>query len=473
MIPKQDVNVKRLTMWETGTYVDQELRPYTPNLTMEVLNQINHQTHGGQNLSVTALASVAGNIIRPAAQSTGVAQIVNGWNTRRFAFIMELEFVQLGTVMRQILTGYTSHSDLSHGGEVAPDMTLHFNSSMVLHTSRQLSANGAVNVVSMRDAAHIVTDTGIGQSHQARLHQPRAVTMRPEDVFSRMGASHLLQDQANGAMDTRTDFTLGAKKSFRSNTSAPVYLSKTLGAYTNAIRNADIHEDDANGIADSATGTVKEQDIAADIFLRSFISEGSEFRESGSITWEHLCFTNPHVNSITEIFRSGPVTKENFREDSVGFNGCDNETLVATILSQSVPAIMLDLMLTTLVFEAHNGTMDSGYAVRILGECRSFADGIDPTPYVERFIYRLRTEVLPDISHNNNLSFNLIMNVNVIGDTVIDISIEGSPMAHFIVPSFCDALMVPVLSNSGETLGNLAGDLESLCSNFEITHNGV
>jgi hypothetical protein len=144
--------------------------------------------------------------------------------------------------------------------------------------------------------------------------------------------------------------------------------------------------------------------------------------------------------------------------------GSDMETIASTILTQAVPAIMLELMLTKVSFAATNETLNGQFVVE-MRDAASFSKNIDMSPYLQRFIDRLHTEVLSDISRNNQISFRLQMLSDILGDTYVTISIGGGPDTDFVLPSFCDALMSPVIGGSNKDLSMVAMDLEQIYSN--------
>ncbi len=470
---QNNMTIERLMFFEVGSYHALALRPYQTHTDPQSLNIFNDVTLGGTNLNPNAIAQGCDGLVRPAAQHAGVVNIAGGWDQSRMVFLMNVSVEKMGVKIYQVLSGYTDYMGLSLQGSLDPNMVLHFNNSVEIRQSQILGANGRQIQMAVRDASHILTDStggtnqagGWGASPSALNY---ACSMRPQDIFSRTGGSAILQEQVytNSAVDSRVSFMQGPKKSRRSNTSAPIYLSRLLTAQQTAERNSMDAMDDDITIHNAAKGQVMEQSMMDDSFISS-LDAYSTIMTTGSISYGQLCQVNTHLDNICEVVKQkagGPI---HHGRDANHWNGANNETLIATILSHSVPALMLDLMLLGVEFTATNSTMDNDYAVAVTG-ANSFAENIDLTPYVTRFIDRLKLEILTDVSRRNRLSFGIHMRCDIIADTTIDITLDGNT-ERFTMPSFCDALAAPVFTNNRGDLDKVANDIMSISTNLEAT----
>jgi len=462
--------INKMIMYEMGTYNSLAIRPYQSHLDMDSIKHFNELTHGGTNLTTTNLSGIAGSIIRPSGQSIGEVSMSNGWDTPRFAFMMQVELEIMGVKSHQVLTGYTDHVGFSyHSESFDPNMILHFNTSILLRSHMMSGANGRYQQTTVQNASHILTGipTKDRNVYGGTQGASPTVSMRPEDVFSRIGTPMIMESSYADAIDTRVDFSLGAKKSRRSNASAPQYLSSVLTAHTTAQRQSDISYDDDSEIAGRAKGMVKEDTFAADSFLNSFSQNGT-IREGATLAWSELTYTNPHVSDLCVVVRRRAGAPVHQAGSTEGWHGSTIETIAATIISHAVPALMLDLMLTTVHFTATNSTIDGQYAISI-NHVETFASGIDPTPYVQRFIDKVRYELLDDISKRNQMSFSIDVKCDAIGESFIRVSLNGQPEIDYMMPSFCDALSAPVIAGGIDNLITVASDLNSLTSNLDYT----
>jgi len=76
----------------------------------------------------------------------------------------------------------------------------------------------------------------------------------------------------------------------------------------------------------------------------------------------------------------------------------------------------------------------------------TFIDGMDMTRFLQRFHMTIINEIMANISYGNQHSYMIFMNVNILGDTYIKLSLNGGPQMEYLMPSFCDALVAPVVT---------------------------
>lgn len=461
--------IKKAIFMETGTYNDLSMRPYNTNVDMGSLRMFQEATLGGTSISAAAISGIAGNVLKPAAQSNGVINIANGWDVPRLRFMMEIEHV--GSVVNkqiQYVTGYTDYVGVSQHGvntNIDPNMRLFLNNVV---TTRNVVENvgwGPMERNYVSNASHIL----MGE-HAPSFGNFHNVThsMRPEDVFATASLNFL----ANGdTIDTRTTFQNGQlKKSNRTNSSASNYLSRVLQAHINTHKDNDF-SDDYSIIMDNARGSDIIQDplVSADSFLYKLTSETS-LANGGTTLYGELCRLHPELDSISLFILKDNKTTVHQRGSTEHWNGNTLETVTATILSHSVPSIMMDLMLTGVNFMATNQTITGEYVIQLLGS-KSFSNNVDLTPYLENFLNRLKSEVLRGITNNNTITFNLTMHVDLLGETFISISVNGQPSIDYVMPSFCDALSTPVLTNNRQDLLSLTHDVTTLADNIQVNIN--
>jgi hypothetical protein len=134
--------------------------------------------------------------------------------------------------------------------------------------------------------------------------------------------------------------------------------------------------------------------------------------------------------------------------------------VIATTLSNAVPALMMELAITKLAFQSTNRNI-GGAITTFIGNVDSFSN-MDMSPAIDLFIQKLEATVLQDISMNGDIDFAIQMKIDLVGETWINLSFAGQPPMDFVTPSFCDALMVPVLTNSREHSIHVAQDFEQL-----------
>lgn len=458
----------------TGTYNDMPNRPYETSVGIEEIMKTQEATKGGTSISAGVLGGIAGTILRPTTQAQGIVGIANGWDTPRLRFMLEIEHTgpgQFGEKTIQYLCGYTNYIGVIRAGGfgteiVDPKMTLTFNQSVTTRVSTERTTNGIIERVGVSDASHILAGT-----YQPTFDNsgPMTSMMRPEDVFSTISLGVL--GDVSGVLDTRNKFAdEQIKKSRRSNSNASHYLASILKANNLAMQCDGTNGTDIAGVMDEARGQVMEPLIAEDLYL-SRLAHQTSLSVGSTLTWGELCAFDPSFDAVVRIELNSPgaVVTDHSRGSTEYWHGQDPVTLAATTLGQAVPGIMAELMLLGVHFHATNATLDGSIYVHV-SNYHSFAENLDLTPYLERFKARLEHEILRNLSHNNQVPFNVEYNSDLLGETAIKMSFNNSPMTDYCAPSFCDGLFPPVLTQQDSVMRTLASDIESLAGNLAVSH---
>lgn len=462
------MHISKVLFVETGTYGDQFYRPYQAEYDgmserrfVEVAGDVNRTTP-------TMLAGIAGDIVKPQSEVMGQVLIPQGWGERRLRFTLEACFTSNGGVMsRQYVSGWTDHVGATRSGSIDPRMRLFVNTVVELKDTMQRTVAGAQNIIGVADASHVISPASKTMSaygYQGYPHQGLDL-MTPQDVLMQMmcddytGVSSgdvTVENMATGTYEN------AARKSRRSNNISTNYLSRSL----NAIAAAELAVLETGNITlpqcevyGNAAQTMMERPIGADKFL-ALLDERTTFQQHHSVAWSELLALQPTLDDVTVIaFCDQQVLRPpSQRGEAESMHGATQETLIATIISQSVPAIMMDLMLTEFSFKATNLTLD-GQPIVTPMHYRSFAEKLDIRPYVQRFIDRFLMEVMNDITHHNQAGVVIIADVDVLGDSRISVQYNNGQLTPFVIPSFSDARFSPIVTPNRQNLNMLTSAL--------------
>lgn len=472
----QGVVINKALFVETGTYNDMVLRPYQTNLDSNVVKQFQEVTNGGTAINSATLAGVANQFIRPTAQAQNSISIDHGWATPRLRFIIDIQYqTALGPSVRKILQGYTSHVGIGSNGFIDPNMVLYFNNVTTLRQSEIMTPHGLMSTNVVSEANQLLR----GNYTPSFLDNNDSITwtMRPEDVFKTMGRLSLGNTDV---ADLRVSFAESPlKKSKRKNNSASHYVSDIMGCYDKTFNAVEMDNTlDYSESMNMAGGLTKEDGMYSDPFFNELLLKTSNFTQGGFVTYGELNALSPELDQRAKFIPLKNVTKSSsnpFEPHRTGqtehWHGSNNETLWATILSHSIPSIMMDLMLTRVAFMATNQTINGEYVIKIL-DVNSFAEGINLNPYIDQFLTRLKSEILKGISSNNLIDFNITVMVDVLGETRLTLAIAGGPPIEFATPSFCDGLFSMLLTNNSDQITNNAFDLQTLSDNMSVSNAG-
>lgn len=462
----QGIQVAKLLIHETGTYNQQWRRPYQTSLDANILNSFTERMNSVDKYQPSMLSGLAHEFITPSATPEKQVAIPNGWEQSRCRFTMEIHHTNLmGIRIREVVMGFTDHPGITHTGAVDRSMNFYISSTLQLRDLTERTPFGVQTYQSVHDSAHVLAD-----NNWSNVYQPgQDMRMRPTDVFSAISRSHL--PNLNDTLDTRTLVTSAAVKSRRSNTLPTNYVADILASYQSAT-NASQFGNGNQEILGSARGYASETPAMQDPFLGG-ISGVRGNVVGNSFTYGDLLSLDPNTDANCVVVYMDQVHRAEVHHvgQTADWGSTTLETQVATILAQSVPSLAMDLTITHIFFQANN--LGFGGQVQMLtSEIEGFTN-MDMSGYERVFRQRLEHEVLRGISFNGQMSFDIMMHVDLLGETKISISLNGAPFIDYLAPSFCDALTAPILTSNMQASQTLAEDFDMLFSGIQGNSMGV
>lgn len=459
----QNLRITRVFLQETGTYNKQFVRPYNTMLdqfTLKALVDKSVSSNGGR-LDANTFSGMAGQFIMPQATPEAEIALVGGWNERRIRFMMEVtcDFSTGGT-SNIYVQGYTDFQGITNNQHIAPDMVFYINSLITTRKTAIPGPFGIQEVETIIDNSHLLCNNG----WNSILTPGQQSLLRPQDIFHRMETSSIpgVADGSTLIADARVTVRNEATKSYRSNGLPAAYTAKVIDGYIGG-QHGYSYAQNQEDIFSSARGKVSEEPVVMDPFLAAISQIKGNNIINNRFTYRDLQALAPYVDSVTKYFVMGHAERAKLHQANTGtaeWHSSDRTTVVASILSQSVPAIMMDLMLSNLVFKSTNHDF-TGQMNTIVIYSMSFSS-MKLERFVEMFKRRLEDEVIKDITFGNQVSYLIEMRVDLLGETWISIALEGRPAIEYVVPSFCDNLFVPVVSSNMDTVRIVTSDFETL-----------
>lgn len=477
----------KMLMAQTGTYTEQYYRPFETNITTGSINSIKELTESGASISPQAVAAVAGSVIAPSANTEGAVGIANGWQSRRFRFSLIIEestrFQKTG--IKRILFGYTDHCEVANnfGSPIlSPDMRVYFNSEIILVETPVQTPHGIIIEPRFLATNQILRGYSEGELHRIQNGGTGYLqTVRPEDVFShaqtrtvyeKLQQNNVIPVESQGnygpngfssqpIMDLRTAFSTGSPEKYnrRSELSPSVYLSSLLtGFYKTTL---DEESDDLETQMSNARGFTRNDPIGNNDFL-ALLRESAGYETRGFVTWSDLNRIFPQLDGVTEVSldTGHSLRRMSTADDGNNWNGMANTDVAAALIAQTVPGIVESNAVRNIEITAHSGDTFGSYIVTVHPDkVRMLLNTVDAAPFVQRIMNRLEVEVLAPLSKNNQHSFSLTVYVDVVGEIMIDVSIDGCQAERYIGPSFADSLSSTVLTMDGDRAGRISSDL--------------
>ena len=473
--------------YPTGTFETQYHRSIDPNVTAGHIDALDAKTHGGKDVSSTTVSGISGDILKPkvAVRREHAIAIPNGWGEPRYRFFMSFRVrMPSGIDNIEIITGFTDYIGVSHNGKGDPDMRLFINNMITLrpdtyttnrgvtHTRMVEVANSQVLTPAFHDSVY--STQGVNQ-HPFNIHTttPELTTIRPQDVFSAMSTTHGDFD-ALETFDTRTKLSNNMIcYSDRRNGAPSQYISRFLSSHRKALMDT-ATSGNYEHTANVAMGMVDDGVPYANQLIASWHLTYGDLIRNGSMTYGQLCNALPGFDEhIAEFYQPPRVTRGRTMHvagEADGWGDASDETLIAVMLANSVPAIMVDTLLSGTSFHAHNMTLtgfpDFTYSVEEGMPAKTFTKGLAMEPRMEVFRNRILHEIFPDISQQGRRQIGFSMQVDLMGETSIQISVDGRPSVPYTIPSFCDSRLSPMVSLDYNTLMDMGNQLDTLSSNI-------
>lgn len=464
MLQSTQVRVNRMIIHETGTYGQQYRRAFTTQLTGASEQLIAERIDREGTLTPAALANVANQFIIPNMTPEGTVGIEGvAWQERRMKFMMEVEcsFGGLGAKSIMMVLGYTNHLGLGMNGALDPDMVFVINSIVTLRETPINTPHGVFLQRAVADNSHLLADNAFTGMRSA---VPMIQRMRPEDVYVTMGRSHIA-DLGESTYDQRTTMTPVAVKSNRRNNIPTNYMASILDKHIGAKRMEDFGQNPMDAI-EVARSQSHEQSAASDPFLTA-LSSARNGQIGNRFYMRDLVAVDPNVHHVmrASFMSETRRAQTHVAGQSNDWGGSDKYTYFATVLSQSVPSLMMDLNITKVKVISTNRHVDGQPKTSVL-DLGTFTE-MDMTLNGQMFLSRLESEIIRDLTYNNTTDYYFVMVVDLLGETKIELALDSNMnLEPYVTPSFCDALVVPCITTDTSRATTLAGDFESLATNL-------
>lgn len=455
--------VNRVLMVETGRYNQMFARPYETNINGPVLNTLVDRivNTGSKHVTSSLLSGISANIAAPSATPQQAINIVNGWNERRIRFTIEIGYsLSTGTTGIYYLQGYTNHSGVGMNGAVDPNMEFIINSYTTVNRLPMLTPTGYQYVDKIEDSAQVYT----GVDGTMQTYHDVTYGLRPEDIYKGMQASFLTGGAEAAGMAGSIDFrsNLGSKPnhSKRANNIPSAYVGEIVNSYMVGQDLAQFgqgHDD----ILSRVLHITAEPSVHQNFFFQR-LAQIKQFM-TNRFNWRDLTAIDPSVDSKTQFFTRGDVVKVGGGQDAMSaqyWTGSDRVTQMASMLAAAIPGMMMQFMIQNVHFRSTNHDA-MGRVNTTFIDVKSTTN-LDMRRNIELFRHQLESEIITDLTMNGQDSYMLDMKCDLFGETWINLSLGIEPMATFAVPSFCDALFMPVVTHNQDHYSHITNDMNQL-----------
>jgi hypothetical protein len=463
-----------LVFRERSGYKDMQLRPYYADATKDLINELDNDTRGGEDLTPAALSRVAGRIIRPAAKHQGSAIIANGWGEKRFMFMMTVLVRKSRTDIRTLeISGYTDHVGAHQGirgVKLDEDMALYFNSVTELNQSYMDTPTRRGWQTQIASSNHLIAPQVLPDFSRDRMSAGTLV-MRPEDVFHNnpqnvVSTAFNRRASKENYLDMRHGFSgKGLRMSHRLNDSSTRYLHRSIKALATAnegevFGQGNAFDRDTGSILKDARSQVREKTVSS-IPVLADIARETNILEQGFITYGELIAMNQdYVWDDVKVFFERPETVKSIESRS-GWSGRDNSTIAAIQIVRALPTFMAFHHISYVEFSANNFSA-MGEAVIMIPECLPIIGKQVTDRSLMAFEERMITEVFHDMLPWPDCMFELEVRAGLSNDIEIKLKLEGEDFFEDVFPVFCDSLVAPVVVDDQDTIGAMSSSLTNI-----------
>lgn len=461
-------------------------RNFQTNRTSEtVRDTFLRETNDGRHLDATTMARAVSDIIelRPNVGRNDIIEIANGWQEERMAFILVvLTEDYAGAACKQILTGFTDKADLSTGGKMDPDMVLYINNTFTVRENEIDTGRGRRRDSRMESSEYIIRGRRATERNILGV-QNHDTLIRPQDIFFQKSEAQTIGrfGGADTYNDARTNLTGDFKTARRIHNNPANYLSdiirtgvtaETVSRNERGTRHADDNNmdeemerlDDLNP-DERAAAMLRGTELHRNELFRNFLSR-TEYERNAEISFREFldCVVWPD-NVEADMIGFGSARKESRTHVGEGegnkWNGGNPTTLAAEMIAKTLPALVMNNFISSALIEMTNETIDGQIHCRVLG-ARPLIRDMNIERYEIALEQRLETDLGLILSRNNQLSFNMSVNIKVTTHLEIKISVNGSKMEPFRSPVYCDGLLSPMKADSSDILTNIVNDMDDL-----------
>jgi len=461
------VTITSLALQETGSYNPMYERSLQSDINGMVLDEINERISNVNSTKIgeAVVSGFANNAISPASTPGHSVTIPNGWEERRIRFVLQATVSSRGTEpCIYIFQGFTDHIGISMGGKIDPNMRLYVNSYIRINRVPYNTNAGIEWADSVVESAHVINDQLVMDSYDGFNGQ--LFSARPSDIFSAIQSSYLeagynIQGQQQVPFNDSRIIYNDTITSNRGNGNPSTYMTNILNSYKTGLNLTEYGQnntevlDRSTEVASMAEGVLRGNPLFRNIASLRGYGTGSNF------TFQELNDLCPNLGDITTVLMTGgDHSMIHLTGQSCYWNTATRDAQMANAIGNAVPAIMIESFLGSVIFRATNLTRDMTPEVQVISSA-GMANGLEVI-MVNRFIEAIKIKLLMNITNGTNEGYTMVVHCSMFNDTSITLTLDGQAEVTYVVPTFCDSLLTPMINNNKPSHYNLVNEVETL-----------
>lgn len=476
----------------TNTYTDIYRRSWSLDTTasdLDLLRTCMNPTNSLETLPInptTVAANTPGIVkISPAVAGGRPVGIPNGWRESRFKYLLETECqIDANTYAVTYVIGYTEYYDQSIYGELDPNMKFYINNMVTVYRHIDPVYNRSNTTPS--DMYTLITPD---HTPNDMLLDKNLVTIRPTDILTDQFVTESYSTSVGNAVTVHNmlgEITPNTPILSSSGNANPLkYFANTVNRYVTAKNDLqDLHSSNPlKSILANAANNVREPLHLDNAFIFELHNITGDFNPT-YFTLATLAKIDPSItednNHKVYVFRGDDWVSNNYMPS---FTNTDvvaetyipsAESLKATHLASAIPSLMFDYL--THIYSAvfTNDTVGGQDVVNTTNSRSLLPDVQDGKDLylVKSLEEAIKKQVLPIISDMGRTVYTISLVCDIIGDTVVSISLNHQPAEIYRFPVYASGLYTPVVATRDHK-GMMASDFLNIMHEVTDGSNGI
>ena len=470
VVPK--ARIVKLVFTESKQYRDIWLRPYELHVDYADLNKVENVISralgsGGVNNIPGMLDNEDPNILTPSGNVLGKANIINGWDTKRFKFVLVVEYTHTSSPITMVnyIQGYTDYMGISLHDTLDPNMMLIPNSVIVLR-KRFDPTTGMISVVPIFNY-NIVHD----ETHAVNNDFQSLKLARPEDVIAQINTLNIMEGEGDVAMATNIG-SINNQEIVNKGHLLPV---NHVGTTIKGVVSSKLTVGAFGGtedVLDTAISEIIEPGISKIDFFRTLMNIRG--LDAKTFTINDLTLIDGNVHNVTKVFMTNdPSMNVNaptimYSEDTAETYDASYETRISVLIHEATSALLSNSLLSTIMFEAdnYNGEPHIDYL-----DSETYIDGLNKILASEQFVTMFMNKVWNNITNSNTSLLRIMVYGSLESDITITIEADGRAPVVYRYPTFADSKFLPLIMDN-QNLEQVGEDYKSIVDTaLNVTDN--
>lgn len=461
----KQITIKQIVLVEKEGYQNQWIRPLELDVTYDAMNRIEtmldkKKFNGINNIKAVDITNVLPDTLLFSATPTMSSMIKNGWGTKRGLFMIEAVSPHSSGYGEEVfyIQGFTEHWDVTLSGKISDEMEFYMNTIIVIsRTYNPTTKHIHSRVIDNYSIVHHQDDGSINASNNNLFNSSSDTVMlaRPDDILVTMSQQAMFDDQHNIAIIPNSTLKLGGVDSEipslvkRGVTTPMGHLSATMTGILQAQASSDISYQDGDILEHASTVEATRSGVMEDILFIRKITEQNGLQTTATFTLDTLNHIDPSLTGDKlMIYKKGQSYKNQdfsrIAEDTMSTHAPTEENRIINMIVESFIDYLSSSAITHML--VHMSNRNGQPEINIV-DSSSIITNFDVNLMLGKIHTKILTELFPVISRQNLQMLEIMVDMDLIGNTMITISINDGAPETLNIPTAMESLFSSTISD--------------------------